>query len=182
MIQQADLKKLNAKLNKIGEKLSESIVEIPKEITRELAIGANDIRTTIIMGMRNTKRAPWWYWRSKGRKLKKSGKGFLKSAKRHYPSAPGEYPAIDSGELVSRIAFDVRDMEIEVGALAGAPYAEWLEGGTERMFETKNFGTIKIKNMEPRPWLGPSVVKHQEEIVERVGEGAFEILGDAFKP
>ena len=55
-----------------------------------------------------------------------------------------------------------RDMEVEVGAEAGAPYYEFLEGGTVKM--------------EPRPSLGPAVDKHRDEILSNVGEAVVEII------
>ena len=152
MIDSRELTKLNKKLDKISRDLLQSVVKIPNEITRELVIGANDIRNTIIRSMRNTKRAPWSYKRGK---------------KKHYPSAPSEPPAIDFGELVRSIMFDVRSMEIEIGSEAGAPYAEFLEFGT--------------KKMKARPWLDPGVEKHRQAIIDRVGDGVFELITNPFE-
>ena len=152
MIDSKELAKLNIKLNKIGRDLLKTSVEIPNEITRELAVGANDIRNTIIRSMKDTKRAPWSYKRGR---------------KKHYPSAPGEPPAIDFGELVRSIMFDVRSMEIEIGSWAGAPYAEFLETGT--------------KKMKARPWLDPAVEKHRQAIIDRVGDGVFEMILKPFE-
>lgn len=156
MIDSKELNKLNRKLAKVGKELIETAIRIPDEITRELAIGANDIRNTILRSMTGTKKAPWFYWRGK-----KPGR------KKHNPSAPGEPPAVDSGELIRSIMFDVREMEIELGSKAGAPYSEDLEEGTEKM--------------DARPWLGPAVEKHEKDIVDRVGEGVFEIIKGSFE-
>jgi len=167
MIESEALTRLNRKLGKIGDDLNKAAEKIPGEIAKRLHIGANDIRNTIILSMRNTKRGKRFYWRSKGRKVKKSGTGFLKSAKRHYSSAPGEPPAIDYGGLIRTIMFDVRGMEMEVGSKAGAPYSEFLEFGTPKM--------------EARPWLNPAVEKHEKEILDNIGEGAIEWISKSFE-
>lgn len=152
MIELKELDKLNKKLSKTGEALVKAAIEVPDEITRELALGANDIRNTIIESMVRGK---------------KTGKFYKRGKKTHRASAPGEAPAVDSGELISRIIFDIEPMKIEVGAEAGAPYAELLEDRTSKM--------------EARPWLAPAVEKHQQAIVDAVGEGVFEVVGKAFK-
>ena len=152
MIDSKELNRLNKKLNKMGKELAQAAVEVPDEITRELAIGANDIRTTILKSMQSTDRAPWFYWRGK-----KPGR------KKHYPSAPGAAPAIDSGDLLKSIMFDVRDMEVEVGSIiTDPPYPTYLEDGT--------------KKMKARPWLGPAVDKHEKTIIDKVGDGVFETI------
>ena len=92
--------------------LPELTVKMFNAVRTELIIGVNNIRNRIIRSMQDTRRAPWFYKRG---------------TKRHYPSAPSNAPAIDSGELVSRIVTDVRVDEAEVGVEAGAPYAEFLE-------------------------------------------------------
>ncbi len=157
MIDSKELNKLNRKLNKIGEGLVEAAMEVPDEITRELAIGANDIRNTILRSMQSTTRAPWFYWRGK-----KPGR------KKHHPSVPGNPPAIDSGDLIKSILFDVRKMEIEVGSIIiKPPYPRFLEESTEKM--------------EARPWLNPAVEKHEKDIVDRVGDGVFEVIKTPFE-
>lgn len=153
MIESKELNKLNKKLSKIGEELIKSAIEIPDEITRELALGANDIRNTIIESM------------ARG---KKTGRVYKRGAKEHRASAPGEAPAVDSGELISRIIFDIKDMTVEVGIEAGAPYAVFLEGGAPK------------GNLEARPFLTPAVLKHRQDIIDAVGDGVFEIIEGAF--
>jgi hypothetical protein len=155
MIDSKELAQLNRELSEIGRDLAAAAIDIPNEITRELAIGANDIRNTIIKSMRDTKRAPWSYPRGKGRT--------------HHPSAPGSPPAIDFGELVRTIMFDVRALEVEIGSYGGAPYADDLEFGNPS------------RHLRPRPFLDPAVKKHREEIVDKVGKGAFEIMSRPFR-
>lgn len=152
MIDSKELKKLNKDLNKIGKNLFKVASEIPIDITRRLAVGANDIRSTIILSMKNTP---------------ETGRHYKRGKKFHIASSPGNPPAIDSGELLRSIMFDVRDMEVEVGSIGGAPYAEFLEFGT--------------KKMEARPFLGPAVEKHSKEIIDDVGRGIFDIIGKPFE-
>jgi HK97 gp10 family phage protein len=106
--------------------------------------------------MQQTQTAPWFYWRGK-----KPGR------KKHYPSAPGEMPAIDSGELISRIVADQRPNEIEVGVEAGAPYAIFLEEGTPKM--------------KARPFLQPTVDEEWPKIEDNIMKAIEKAAGDAFK-
>ena len=151
MIESKSLNELNRKLAKTGEEIFKIIDSIPQGIKKKLAIGANDIRNTIITEMMT---GP------------KTGKLYKKKSVTHQASAPGQSPAVDSGELISRIIFDVRDMELEVGAEAGAPYAEFLELGT--------------KKMKARPWLDPAVEKHASGIFDDVGDVVVETMTAAF--
>lgn len=152
MIESKSLDKLNKELAKTGEELIKAAIAIPDEVTRELAIGANDIRNTTITEMQT---GP------------KTGKIYKKKSVTHQASAPGQYPAVDSGELLRSIMFDVRSMEVEVGSKAGAPYAEYLEFGT--------------KKMKARPWLDPSVEKHRQNIIDATGFEVSETINSAFK-
>ena len=152
MIDSKSLKELNKKLDKIGKKLVNVVEEVPTAVTQELAIGANDIRNTIINSMMREK---------------KTGLPYRRGKNIHIASAPGEAPAVDFGELVRSIMFDVREMEVEVGNEAGAPYGVFLEKGTE--------------HIEPRPWLEPAVNEHFAGILSRVGKVSFEIMGKPFE-
>jgi len=154
MIDSKELTKLNAKLNKIGKELESAGKEFSNPVTRELVVGANEIRNTIILSMRNTPQT--------GRKYRRGKSGGI-----HIASSPGNPPAIDSGELLRSIVYDVRDMEVEIGNEAGAPYGRFLEEGT--------------KKMEARPWLAPAVEKHKDPIINSVGKIAFEIIGKSFE-
>ena len=154
MIESKELSKLNKKLAKVGEALVKAAMEVPDEVTKELALGANKIRNAIIESMKKEKKT--------GRLYKAT-----KSGLKHQASAPGEAPAVDSGELISRIIFDIGDMKVEIGAEAGAPYDIFLEEGTDKM--------------EARSWLAPAVEKHQQAIVDAVGEGVFEVIKNPFE-
>ena len=113
--------------------------QLKADIVDELTIGVVLIRNRILLSMRNTKRASWFY---------------MRSGQRHYPSAPGSPPAIDRGELIRAITMDADINSVEVGATAGAPYAQNLEDGT--------------KKMKARPWLQPAVDAELTGVVERV--------------
>lgn len=183
MLDSTELKKLNKKLDKIGKELVEKTTgsgdkTIHGSIMDELVIGATNIRNTMIDWiMRGTKTGRVYDWEAAEIDdtdiigFMRGGGGWLfpirKRAKPHRASAPGEPPATDKGELVRSLTFDVGDMQVEVGAESGAPYAEYLEFGTQYMDE--------------RPFLGPAVGKHEDEIVEAIGERAFEIIGEAFE-
>jgi len=87
------------------------------------------------------------------------GKAWLvpikKRAALHQASAPGEPPAIDTGEMRSRLFIDNRSDAIEFGSLsADPPYPLWLETGTE--------------NIEARPWLEPVVKKFEPKIEDAI--------------
>ncbi len=178
MLESKELMKLNVKLLKIGKKLAEEAMNVPDEVTQALALGANDIRNTIIESMmRGTKTGRVYDWEGTekddeqmiGMMLAPGGWMFpiKKRWRPHRASAPGESPAVDKGELVSKIMFDTGDMEVEIGAEAGAPYSKWLEEGTQYM--------------DARPWLAPAVKKHEDEIVDSVGNIVVEIIGSAFE-
>ena len=151
-----ELNKLNKKLHKIGNELVDSVKSMPAEIKNWLNIGANQIRSTIILSMKNTP--------ATGRHYKVS-----KTGKPHIASSPGNPPARLSGDLIKSIITDVREWEAEVGSYieGSVPYPEYLEFGT--------------KKMEARPWLAPAVEKHQDDIVNRIGKSVFEIIGKPFE-
>jgi len=142
--------------NKIVIKFKNLVPDMIDAIQDELYIGANNIRNKIIKGMQKTKRAPWFYWRGK-----KPGR------KKHFPSAPGEMPAIDSGELISRIVAEARKDEVEVGVEAGAPYAVFLEEGTDKM--------------EARPFLEPTAEEETPIIERNVLKAIEQSAKDTFK-
>lgn len=78
----------------------------------------------------------------------------------HYPSLPGEYPAVDSGALRRSITFEVEtkgDSVIgRVGSTITSPdYPSQLEYGRS--------------NVRARPWLKPSIVKSSSYIKQRLG-------------
>ena len=88
------------------------------------------------------------------RETPKTGRAYKRGKEIHIASSPGNPPAIDSSELVSRIIASASRDEIEVGAKAGAPHGKWLEKGTLKM--------------EKRPFLEPALDKHLPEIKHSV--------------
>ena len=128
------------------------------EVHNEAVSLAHVVRKNMITGMRSTlknkmkKQVRRYSTDSEGKRHGiKKGKG----AKFHYPSFPGNYPAIDSGELVGSLVVDVRDVAIEVGSV-GVPHAEYTNEGTRKM--------------KARPWLKPS---HQYVPIEARLKEAF---------
>lgn len=76
----------------------------------------------------------------------------------HHPSLPGEYPAVDMGELRRSITIEVEETGDTAKGRVGSiiinpPYPTYLEYGTSKM--------------EPRPWLRPSVEKSQDFMRKR---------------
>jgi|GEM_PF-1576060 len=162
MMDSRELNKLNKKLAKVEKKLMAAVAKIPLAVTQELAAGVIKIRNTIIESMRE----------------KKHGIIYKRGKKSHQASAPGEAPAVDTGEGLRSVMFDVRKMEVEIGTAGGAPYLAMLEGGTVKIFGE---GTIINDLIEPRPWLGPAVEKHHKEIIRRVGESVFDVIKKPFE-
>jgi hypothetical protein len=126
------------------DKASDNIYEHVRDEAVDIT---NDVRNKILRGMRNTKKD---MTKPRPRRFKTVSRetGRRKSirtgalAKFHYPSLPGEYPAIDTGELVgSMAATESGKYEFRVGSIA-VPHAWYTEDGTARM--------------KPRPWLKPS--------------------------
>jgi hypothetical protein len=140
------LKELSRKAGNIAKQFANAVKK-PGEINKVLFEGGNKMRNFIITEMRNTKRAPWSY------KATKSGK-------RHYPSLPGHFPAIDTGEGVRSIAFDTnvkpQSVFLQIGVTGGAPYLKKLE---EALSERRK-----------RPWLNPTVEKFKPQIMDDLGK------------
>ena len=99
MIESKELKKLNKKLVRINDGLKSAARSMPTEVGQWLVIGANDIRNTIILSMRNTP---------------KSGRHYKRGKNTHIASSKGNAPAIDSGDLLRSIIFDARPWEVEI--------------------------------------------------------------------
>jgi len=115
-------------------------------VIEELDDIALDMRNYIIDGMTNTK---------------KSTVGVKRGRRMHYPSMPGHMPARDRGELISRVTYDRSFNKIEIGAEAGAPYAKFLESGTNKM--------------EERPFLQPTVDHFSPDIENRLWKKIKEV-------
>lgn len=115
---------------------------------KALVSGANKLRNYTIKSMQDTQKASWFYMRGK---------------KTHFPSAPGNPPAVDTGGLLAALVVDVRKSEVEFGATSAAPYGAILEKGTKRMAS--------------RPWLEPAI----DEITPDFKSEVDKIIKDMFK-
>lgn len=80
-----------------------------------------------------------------------------KGGRTHRASAPGQPPAIDTGNLVGHVEFDVGPGFGELGATVMTGL--WMEQGTSRV--------------RPRPWLLPAISKSEEKL-KRAIENVFE--------
>jgi HK97 gp10 family phage protein len=138
-----DIREMSSELRKLAQEFNGFGWHLHKIVLEELVIGLNAIRTAIIRGMKGTPRATHFY---------------IRGGKKHHPSSPNNFPAIDSGELIRSIVMDVQqtktNSKVYIGADTGAPYAKYLEEGTPKML--------------PRPWLEPTVEAHTQRIVNRL--------------
>lgn len=90
------------------------------------------------------------------------------------PSAPGEPPHLQSGELRAGIshtvdAFDGQMVRGHLGVLASSPankYARRLELGFAGV---DSLG--RHYNQAPRPYLRPAVLRNRDRVVELIGKG-----------
>ena len=79
----------------------------------------------------------------------------------HTSSAPGQFPATDTGFLVSQISTNVetRGKQVIGQIISSAPYSKHLE-----------FGTTK---MSARPFMQPSLEKNKRKIREIFKKGGY---------
>lgn len=90
------------------------------------------------------------------------------TTKAHHPSAPGNPPAPDTGNLRKSIRFEICDRgKSSVYGLVGStqkepPYGSYLECGTSKI--------------APRPWLRPALEKNKEFIETALKEALPEIF------
>ena len=126
----AAMKQVQDKLNKVSVKLMDAHKNIQRSSEKRLVMSGNILRNKIIESMQNTTRADYFYTSGKNKNIK------------HYPSAPGSPPAVNTGELIAHIIYDVANWELKVGIAGGARYGLYLEKGSSRM--------------KARPWLHPA--------------------------
>ena len=152
MMDPREWKKLNKQLTKIGTGLNRAARYNHFSWNTSLLAFGNNVRNRIIEGM--TREA-------------KHGRYYRRGKKLHRASAPGEYPASDTGEMVRSLAFDLRPMEVEVGVSGGAPYARVLEFGSNIMWSSmgRSGGTSGSRQIEPRPWLARSADQYTGELL-----------------
>lgn len=88
--------------------------------------------------------------------------------KAHHPSAPGNPPAPDTGNLRNSINYEIQKDEYTVTGIVGTtqknpPYGRFLEYGTSKM--------------APRPWLRPAMRKNNEFIRKSISETIKRVVG-----
>ena len=128
--------------------------ENKKKLMRVLVQGANRMRNEILKGMARTPHHGFPYKRGN---------------KTHIASRGGEMPAVDTGQLLRSIMYDVSfgDMSVEIGAEAGAPYAAYLEFGHKQTITrsgSTGFRTL-TSFVGPRPFLTPAM-EHNRQWIE----------------
>lgn len=64
-----------------------------------------------------------------------SGKIYYRRGKYHQASAPGEYPAVESGRLIASMRSHSTINEAQIGT--NMPYSRWLRTGTRHMARRK---------------------------------------------
>jgi HK97 gp10 family phage protein len=99
--------------------------------------------------------------------MRKPGRGRLYARYRggrspilHRASAPGDYPATDTGRLLSSIATDFSDLTAEIGSHVN--YSGFLEAGTSKM--------------QARPWLLPSLKENEKSIEAMIDQAINESM------
>lgn len=136
-----DFSRASAEINMLASKISTWSRGLQHDLTDEVIHGVQAIRRRAIQGMQNTKRASHFY---------------MRGGKRHFPSAPLNYPAIDSGRLIGSLLVDARPLEVHFGT--PLKYGLYLDEGTKRM--------------KPRPWLAesvdPEIPTIQQNLVRRL--------------
>lgn len=123
--------------------------EISKNVDKAIFIAAKLIRNDAIRGIQRGK---------------KTGKKYKRRGIEHRASAPGEYPASDTGGLAGSIRINRGFLEADVGS--DKIYAKYLEP------DSGNEG-----HMQPRPFLEPSFNKNKEKINKLIDKA----ITDAFE-
>ena len=149
------MRRLNRDLQKISKGLLEKGQTMDKTTGKVLTSAGNEMRNYIITSMRNTPRSAAFYRKGVNRSIL------------HKPSMPGGFPAIDTGELVRSIMYDVGKFSLEIGSLGGGVYGKYLEEGT--------------KNMAARPWLEPTADKFGDYILDKLREEYAKSIGSVFE-
>ncbi len=129
--------------SKVLRKLKKLSVEATLGVESAVANGASMVRNTMVDSI--TQEA------KHGRVYSVPG-----TRTKYVASAPGEAPAVATGNLLSNIEveFSERNLVAEIGVLeyAKVDYAAYLEFGTSKM--------------AARPFLGPALNKNQKEITK----------------
>ena len=136
-----NLNAVSKQLNSIGADLIKMAGGgITKIVRNEMIIGANLVRNTIMKSMQNTPQ--------------NLNISYKRGKNSHNPSMADNAPAIDTGELIKGVLFDVKDDEFEVGDIP--IYGEYLENAK--------------KDSRRRPHVKPAMDKHREDIISKLQE------------
>ena len=161
------LKKFSRDLNNIGAALLAEAGKIKRQFTPILTHGGNLIRNEIIKSMQATPRMSEDFKRYGPKRTVRS-------------SAPGSPPAIDTGDLVRGVIYNVSPMELEVGVVSTGLGRKTRGGFTSYAEILELTEDPKIK----RPFLAPAIEKHEDgitnnmmtvmsrHIIKAVGKGA----------
>lgn len=123
-------------LKRTQKKLSALDDELKKELSKQLAVGANKIRNTAIDNMKSSP--------------PDAGRTYKRRSVSHSASFPSNPPRVDTGNLVNSITVKGSGIKYNVGSRSQAPYGKWLEFGTS--------------TMAARPWLRPALEANQDDI------------------
>lgn len=89
-------------------------------------------------------------------KEKKTGRVYVYKGRTHIASAAGEYPANRSGSLRKSMGFEVKGLNLEIGARDSIDYGKYLEKGTKRM--------------RPRPYIDRTFQKNRLKSLDIIGK------------
>jgi len=125
--------------------------------------GSSNIKTALAVEVGRIAKDARDFMRREMKKPKNGMRYPRKGGQAHVASAPGEFPAVDSGTLYKAIEFKHRQQTAEIGALAGPHYATYLEGGTKRML--------------PRPYVAPTQSRYERLGPPRLFRAVMRALG-----
>lgn len=107
-----------------------------------LAETANKARNILNIGMRDGPQ---------------TGRVYVRGNIRHRASAPGQWPAVDTGQLRIRTKIRVSQTDAELGS--NLSYAKWLQNGTRRMKPRKLFSEAMEMAVQETIDLLPNALK-----------------------
>jgi hypothetical protein len=99
------------------------------------------------------------------RRRKQRGKrGSFKASDFHRASSPGDPPARDSGILANSVSHTVRNKGLVILGQVGSDISKIRGKGATSDPEYGLFLELGTANMEPRPWLRPTLIKAKPTI------------------
>ena len=145
-----ELDKFSWTLKEIGSEFKSFTRKYHDQSLPMLQEWGNNLKRYMISSMKTTPR---------------SDKTYKRGSRTHKPSRPQNPPAIDTGELIRSIHFNVRSarLELEIGVMGGAPYSEHLE--------------YRKDTSKRRPFLEPAM-EANDAIMRKDFEDAFKLSID----